>query len=52
VFYVQKGTVKLTVVSNTGKEATIAMLGAGVQETFAAKVRLQARRSAWAQQPR
>jgi CRP/FNR family cyclic AMP-dependent transcriptional regulator len=29
VFYVQKGTVKLTVVSNTGKKATIAMLGAG-----------------------
>jgi CRP/FNR family transcriptional regulator, cyclic AMP receptor protein len=29
VFYVQKGTVQLTVVSNTGKEAMIAMLGAG-----------------------
>jgi CRP-like cAMP-binding protein len=29
VFYVQKGKVKLTVVSPTGKEATIAILGAG-----------------------
>ena len=29
VFYIQKGKVKLTVVSPTGKEATIAILGAG-----------------------
>lgn len=29
VFYVQKGRVKLTVVSKRGKEATIALLGAG-----------------------
>jgi CRP/FNR family transcriptional regulator, cyclic AMP receptor protein len=29
VFYVQKGRVKLTVVSSGGKEATIALLGAG-----------------------
>src|ERR1700688_34296 len=29
VFYIQKGKVKLTVVSPAGKEATIAILGAG-----------------------
>ena len=29
IFYIQAGTVKLTVVSKTGKEATIAMLGVG-----------------------
>jgi CRP/FNR family cyclic AMP-dependent transcriptional regulator len=29
VFYVQKGKVKLTVVSKTGREATLGMLGAG-----------------------
>jgi CRP-like cAMP-binding protein len=29
VFYIQKGKVKLTVVSKLGKEATIALLGAG-----------------------
>src|SRR5579859_6415045 len=29
IFYIQKGKVKLTVVSNAGKEAVIAMLGAG-----------------------
>lgn len=29
VFYIQKGRVKLTVVSGRGKEATIALLGAG-----------------------
>jgi CRP/FNR family transcriptional regulator, cyclic AMP receptor protein len=29
VFYIQKGRVKLTVVSKTGREATIGMLGAG-----------------------
>ena len=29
VYYIQKGKVKLTVVSPTGKEATIAILGAG-----------------------
>jgi CRP/FNR family cyclic AMP-dependent transcriptional regulator len=29
VFYVQKGRVKLTVISKRGKEATIALLGAG-----------------------
>jgi CRP/FNR family cyclic AMP-dependent transcriptional regulator len=29
VFYIQKGRVKLTVVSENGKEATIALLGAG-----------------------
>lgn len=29
IFYIQKGRVKLTVVSQTGKEATIALLGAG-----------------------
>jgi CRP-like cAMP-binding protein len=29
VFYVQKGKVKLTVISKRGKEATIALLGAG-----------------------
>ncbi len=29
IFYIRKGKLKLTVVSNTGKEATIALLGAG-----------------------
>jgi CRP/FNR family transcriptional regulator, cyclic AMP receptor protein len=29
VFYIQKGKIKLTVVSERGKEATIALLGAG-----------------------
>jgi CRP/FNR family transcriptional regulator, cyclic AMP receptor protein len=29
IFYIQKGRVKLTVVSNTGREATLGMLGAG-----------------------
>ena len=29
VFYIQKGKVRLTVVSKTGKEATIAILGEG-----------------------
>ena len=29
IFYVQKGRVKLTVVSKAGKEATIALLAAG-----------------------
>ncbi len=29
IFYIQKGQVKLTVVSHNGKEATIALLGAG-----------------------
>ena len=29
IFYIQKGKVKLTVVSNAGKEAVIAILGAG-----------------------
>jgi len=30
VFYVQKGRIKLTVISKRGKEATIALLGAGI----------------------
>src|ERR1700745_3529653 len=29
IFYVQKGKLKLTVVSNNGKEAVVALLGAG-----------------------
>jgi CRP/FNR family transcriptional regulator, cyclic AMP receptor protein len=29
VFYIQKGKVKLTVVSKRGKEATVALLGSG-----------------------
>ncbi len=29
IFYIQKGRVKLTVVSTTGREATLGMLGAG-----------------------
>src|SRR5205823_14740617 len=29
VFYIQKGRVRLTVVSNSGKEATVALLGPG-----------------------
>ena len=29
VFYVQKGKIKLTVVSQTGKEATVGVLGEG-----------------------
>jgi len=49
VFYVQTGKVKLTVVSKTGKEATIGILA---KETFSAKVRLPARFSAWALPPR
>jgi CRP/FNR family transcriptional regulator, cyclic AMP receptor protein len=45
VFYVQKGKVRLTVVSKRGKEATIALLGAGDfvgEECIAAKRRWNA----------
>ena len=44
VFYVQKGKVKLTVVSKTGKEATIGILSEGI---FLGKARWQARLSVW-----
>jgi Cyclic nucleotide-binding domain len=30
VFYIQKGKVKLTVISKRGKEATVALLGGGI----------------------
>ena len=43
VFYLQTGKVRLTVVSKTGKEATIGILMMGVSS---AKVRLQANLSA------
>jgi CRP/FNR family transcriptional regulator, cyclic AMP receptor protein len=44
VFYVQKGKVKLTVVSKIGKEATIGILG---ERKFLGKARLQVRFSVW-----
>jgi len=47
IFYLQTGKVRLTVVSKTGKEATIGVLSDG---SFSAKVRLQANLSGWAQQ--
>jgi len=48
VFYIQKGKVKLTVVSKSGKEATIGILSAG---SFLAKARWPARFSAWDPRP-
>jgi hypothetical protein len=48
VFYIQTGRVKLTVVSTTGKEATIGILGDG---DFSVKVRLRAKLSAWVLPP-
>jgi hypothetical protein len=47
VFYIRTGKVKLTVVSKTGKEATIAILGT---ETSLEKVRLRVKHFAWALQ--
>jgi CRP-like cAMP-binding protein len=44
VFYIQRGKVKLTVVSNNGKEATIGILS---EKDFLVKVVSQASRSAW-----
>ena len=44
VFYIQKGKVRLTVVSKTGKEATIGILG---EEIFLVKARWQVSLSAW-----
>ena len=48
VFYIQTGKVRLTVVSQDGKEATIGILGT---ETSSVKVRWRASLSAWALQP-
>ena len=48
MFYIQKGKVRLTVVSKNGKEATIGILSDG---TFSAKVASQASLSAWDLQP-
>lgn len=45
VFYVQKGKVRLTVVSKIGKEATIAIVNQG---NFFEKVRWRASCCAWA----
>ena len=47
VFYIQKGKVKLTVVSKTGREATIGMLRDG---NFFGKARWQVRPCVWALQ--
>jgi len=44
VFYIQKGKVRLNVVSKVGKEATIGILGEGI---FLGKARWQGRLSAW-----
>jgi CRP/FNR family transcriptional regulator, cyclic AMP receptor protein len=44
VFYIQKGKVRLTVVSKTGKEATIAILGEG---EFFGEGSLAGRSGAW-----
>ena len=49
VFHIQKGKVKLTVVSARGKEAVVAILGTGI---FLAKVVLRDRRFAWPRRPR
>ena len=46
VFYVQKGKVRLTVVSKIGKEATIAIVSQG---NFFGKVRWQVSFCGWAQ---
>ena len=53
VFYIQKGKIKLTVISKTGKEATIAMLGAGnfLGEECIAALKLQRVASATAMEP-
>jgi CRP/FNR family cyclic AMP-dependent transcriptional regulator len=37
LFYIHKGTIKLTVVSKVGKEAVIAVLGAGMHSVRSAK---------------
>jgi CRP/FNR family cyclic AMP-dependent transcriptional regulator len=47
-FYIQKGNVRLTVVSKTGQEATI---GYQATATFSGKVALQVRLSAWGRPP-
>jgi CRP/FNR family transcriptional regulator, cyclic AMP receptor protein len=46
VFYIQKGKVKVTVLSEQGKEAVVAVLG---QMNSAAKVAWRANRGAWRQ---
>ncbi len=53
VFYVQKGKVKLAVISKRGKEATIALLGAGdfLGEECIAAIRLQRKVTATALTP-
>jgi CRP/FNR family transcriptional regulator, cyclic AMP receptor protein len=48
VFYIQKGKVRLTVLSKTGREATIAILGEG---NFLARARWQARYGEWDPRP-
>ena len=49
VFYIQKGRVRLSVVSKNGREATIGMLG---EANFFGKARWPDRLSAWDQQLR
>ena len=49
VFYIQTGKVKLTVVSKTGKEATIGILNEGIS---LAKARWPVKRFAWDPQRR
>ena len=49
IFYIQKGKVKLTVVSSAGKEAIIAILGPA---TFLAKEAWLAGQCAWQPPPR
>jgi len=48
VFYIQTGKVKLTVVSKTGKEATIGIIS---ERAFSAKVPWRDNRFAWALPP-
>jgi CRP/FNR family cyclic AMP-dependent transcriptional regulator len=49
VFYIEKGKVKLTVLSERGKEAVVAILGSG---DFLVKGASRASRCAWLRRPR
>jgi CRP-like cAMP-binding protein len=41
VFYIQSGRIRLSVIAKTGKEATVALLGAGYSENSSLRTRLE-----------
>ena len=48
IFYIQQGKVRLTVVSQIGKEATLGILS---RKSFSEKARLRVKPYAWGLQP-